>query len=68
MSGTGQGRAPLTREEEEVRKLLPSLLNLHTDPKAYSGVAHVPMDDFNSETDSDYTSYWRDWVRTLSSF
>jgi hypothetical protein len=21
------------------------------------------MDDFNSETDSDYTSYWRDWVR-----
>jgi len=24
------------------------------------------MDDFNSETDSDYTSYWRDWVRTLA--
>lgn len=23
------------------------------------------MDDFNSETDSDYTSYWRDWVGTL---
>ena len=21
------------------------------------------MEDFNSETDSDYTSYWRDWVR-----
>ena len=21
------------------------------------------MDDFASETDSDYTSYWRDWVR-----
>jgi hypothetical protein len=21
------------------------------------------MDDFNSDTDSDYTSYWRDWVR-----
>lgn len=20
--------------------------------------------DFQSETDSDYTSYWRDWVRT----
>ena len=20
------------------------------------------MDDFASETDSDYTSYWRDWV------
>jgi hypothetical protein len=20
------------------------------------------MDDFQSETDSDYTSYWRDWV------
>lgn len=24
------------------------------------------MDDFNSETDSDYTSYWRDWVGTLA--
>jgi hypothetical protein len=22
------------------------------------------MEDFNSETDSDYTSYWRDWVST----
>jgi hypothetical protein len=22
----------------------------------------VIMEDFNSETDSDYTSYWRDWV------
>lgn len=20
------------------------------------------MEDFNSDTDSDYTSYWRDWV------
>ena len=20
------------------------------------------MDDFNSETDSEYTSYWKDWV------
>jgi hypothetical protein len=25
------------------------------------------MDDFNSETDSDYTSYWRDWVGTFTS-
>jgi hypothetical protein len=25
------------------------------------------MDDFNSETDSDYTSYWRDWVRATFS-
>jgi casein kinase II subunit beta len=23
------------------------------------------MEDFNSETDSDYTSYWRDWVSFL---
>lgn len=23
------------------------------------------MEDFNSETDSDYTSYWRDWVRAI---
>lgn len=25
------------------------------------------MEDFNSETDSDYTSYWRDWVGLKSS-
>lgn len=24
------------------------------------------MDDFGSETDSDYTSYWRDWVSLQS--
>lgn len=24
------------------------------------------MDDYNSETDSDYTSYWRDWVGEIS--
>lgn len=23
------------------------------------------MDDFSSGTDSDYTSYWRDWVGNL---
>lgn len=23
------------------------------------------MDDFASDTDSDYTSYWRDWVSAL---
>lgn len=26
------------------------------------------MEDFNSESDSDYTSYWRDWVGELFSF
>ena len=29
-----------------------------TEPALVSG----GMEDFNSETDSDYTSYWRDWV------
>jgi hypothetical protein len=24
------------------------------------------MDDYVSESDSDYTSYWRDWVRFFS--
>lgn len=24
--------------------------------------AELEMEDYNSETDSDYTSYWRDWV------
>lgn len=26
----------------------------------------MEMDDYNSETDSDYTSYWRDWVGEFS--
>lgn len=26
------------------------------------------MEDFNSESDSDYTSYWRDWVGEISRF
>ena len=26
------------------------------------------MEDFNSETDSDYTSYWRDWVSQILLF
>lgn len=26
------------------------------------------MDDFVSESDSDYTSYWRDWVSARFSF
>lgn len=26
------------------------------------------MEDFNSETDSDYTSYWRDWVSEVQFF
>jgi hypothetical protein len=38
-------------------------------PKLYAYFHSSPqsrrdMDDFNSETDSDYTSYWRDWVGT----
>ena len=26
------------------------------------------MEEFASETDSDYTSYWRDWVSDISAF
>jgi hypothetical protein len=26
------------------------------------------MDDFASDTDSDYTSYWRDWVSASACF
>ena len=26
------------------------------------------MDEFGSETDSEYTSYWRDWVSRLPVF
>lgn len=28
----------------------------------------VAMDDFASDTDSDYTSYWRDWVSLIPFF
>ena len=31
-------------------------------------IQREPMEDFNSETDSDYTSYWRDWVSFESLF
>ena len=28
----------------------------------------IVMEDFDSATDSDYTSYWRDWVRAVSTY
>ena len=31
-------------------------------PRAHAKGRRERMEDFNSETDSDYTSYWRDWV------
>jgi hypothetical protein len=34
-----------------------------THSPSFNQPAAEMMDDFNSETDSDYTSYWRDWVR-----
>jgi hypothetical protein len=44
----------------------PSLLlnTLHPDRTHPPPLGRHIMDDFNSETDSDYTSYWRDWVGT----
>ena len=30
--------------------------------KSEPNLVSASMEDFNSETDSDYTSYWRDWV------
>lgn len=36
-----------------------------TDPENDIFTAKM-MEDFNSETDSDYTSYWRDWVGAFS--
>ena len=30
--------------------------------KSRANLPTARMEDFNSETDSDYTSYWRDWV------
>jgi hypothetical protein len=55
MSDAGQGVAASPRDpvREQVRELVPSLEGLR--------VTYGAMDDFNSETDSDYTSYWRDW-------
>jgi hypothetical protein len=51
-------------------RLIPIWLLLHPGLYAYSHSSpqsRRDMDDFNSETDSDYTSYWRDWVGTLLS-
>ncbi|KAF2448024.1 hypothetical protein P171DRAFT_441895 [Karstenula rhodostoma CBS 690.94] len=55
MSDAGQGVAASPRDQvrEKVRELVPSLERL--------SLTYGAMDDFNSETDSDYTSYWRDW-------
>lgn len=36
--------------------------NLASASQAHAEGRRDNMDDFNSETDSDYTSYWRDWV------
>ena len=30
--------------------------------KSEATLVYGRMEEFNSETDSDYTSYWRDWV------
>ena len=48
----------------------PSLLlnTLHPDRTHPPPLGRHIMDDFNSETDSDYTSYWRDWVGTSIHF
>merc|ERR1711977_674768 len=35
--------------------------NLAGAARAHAKGRREDMDDFNSETDSDYTSYWRDW-------
>lgn len=62
MSRTGRGFA--TSPRGKVRDLVPELTTLVGDLRVqgqYRG-GHGAMDDFNSETDSDYTSYWRDWV------
>merc|ERR1712230_162965 len=36
-------------------------INLAGAARAHAKGRREDMDDFNSETDSDYTSYWRDW-------
>lgn len=38
----------------------------HDVEKELSITIFTMMEDFNSETDSDYTSYWRDWVGPTS--
>lgn len=53
-AGQGVAASPPRQVRAKVRELVPSLERL--------SVTYGAMDDFNSETDSDYTSYWRDWV------
>lgn len=46
----------------------PSSTTSSSRPRALSPGIHIPimMDEFASDTDSDYTSYWRDWVSRAS--
>lgn len=46
------------------KKGLSDTINIQPPAETFSQTTAV-MDDFNSETDSSYTSYWRDWVSTL---
>lgn len=43
------------------KKGLSDTINVLPPAETFSQTTAV-MDDFNSETDSSYTSYWRDWV------
>ncbi|KAJ4354510.1 casein kinase 2 regulatory subunit [Didymosphaeria variabile] len=63
MSDAGQGVAASPRDQvrKKISELIPSLEGLVSDLRVDYGGGHGAMDDFNSETDSDYTSYWRDW-------
>jgi len=57
-------RSPLPRIRPHITRTFPPLpldSFLETGRRALGHSAHA-MDDFASETDSDYTSYWRDWV------
>lgn len=41
-----------------------NLIGINQEALRTSASLQCRMEDFNSETDSDYTSYWRDWVST----
>lgn len=58
----GSADARLTTEQLIVKRFIESGGLKRLDGTEREPLDPEMMDDFNSETDSEYTSYWRDWV------
>lgn len=64
-SGRRGGESQTTPEQRALQELFlrpPTVDEVVARKVALQGASDSAMDDFASDTDSDYTSYWRDWV------